>query len=99
MVAHNLYIVGKKLTFATTNLLPAITFILALICRYEKLAIHTLSSQAKVAGTLLGVGGAMLLTFYNIMPWHSRLKIKMYSLHSIGIIRILTLLKKHLKFD
>nr|CAB3454866.1 unnamed protein product [Digitaria exilis] len=59
---------------ATTNLIPAVTFVLALIFRYERLAIGTSSGQAKVAGTFLGVGGAMLLTFYkgaDITPWHS----------------------------
>jgi drug/metabolite transporter (DMT)-like permease len=58
-----------KLTSATfasamTNLIPAITFVLAVLFRYEGLAIRTVPGQAKVAGTLLGVGGAMLLTFY-----------------------------------
>ncbi|KAJ1273581.1 hypothetical protein BS78_06G292700 [Paspalum vaginatum] len=82
-VAQNLYISGMKVTSATfasatTNLLPAITFVLALIFRLEKLAIHTLSGQAKVAGTLLGVGGAMLLTLYkgvDITPWHSHVDV------------------------
>ncbi|KAK8445312.1 hypothetical protein SEVIR_9G305200v4 [Setaria viridis] len=59
---------------ATTNLLPAATFLLALAFRQERLAIRTFSGQAKVAGTFLGIGGAMLLTFYkgvDITPWHS----------------------------
>jgi drug/metabolite transporter (DMT)-like permease len=60
---------------ATTNLIPAATFVLALIFRYERLAIRTSSGQAKLAGTLLGVAGAMLLTFYKgadvTPPWHS----------------------------
>lgn len=79
-VAQNMYIAGIKLTSPTfasaiTNLLPAITFVLALVFRLEKLAIRTLSGQAKVAGTLLGIGGAMLLSLYkgvDITPpwWH-----------------------------
>ena len=68
-LAQNLYISGMKLTSATfasamTNLIPAITFVLAVLFRYERLAVRTVPGQAKVAGTLLGVGGAMLLTFY-----------------------------------
>ncbi|KAG2575890.1 hypothetical protein PVAP13_7KG364000 [Panicum virgatum] len=46
--------------------------------RYERLAIRTLSGQAKVAGTFLGVAGTMLLTFYkgvDITPWHSRMNL------------------------
>ena len=79
-LAQNLYISGLKLTSATfatatTNLIPAVTFLLALIFRYERLAIRTMSGQAKLAGTFLGVAGAMLLTLYkgaDITPWHSR---------------------------
>lgn len=61
MVAQNLYIAGMKLTSttfasATTNLLPAVTFVLAVAFRYERLSIGSLSGQAKVAGTFLGVG-------------------------------------------
>ncbi|NP_001356160.1 WAT1-related protein At1g09380 [Zea mays] len=82
-MAQNLYIAGMKFTSATfasatTNLLPACTFVIALVFRYEKFAIRSLASQAKVAGTLLGVGGAMLLTFYkgvDITPWHSNLNL------------------------
>ncbi|URE04791.1 EamA-like transporter family [Musa troglodytarum] len=47
-----------------TNLIPAITFILAVLFRLESLAVLTVSGQAKALGTLTGVGGAMLLTFY-----------------------------------
>ncbi|XP_062224984.1 WAT1-related protein At1g68170-like [Phragmites australis] len=80
-LAQNLYISGMKLTSATfasamTNLIPAITFVLALLFRYESIAVRTFSGQAKVAGTLLGVGGAMLLTFYkgaDITPWASHI--------------------------
>ncbi|KAF0895570.1 hypothetical protein E2562_013885 [Oryza meyeriana var. granulata] len=65
-------------TFATamTNLIPAITFVLAVLFRYERLAVRTAAGQAKVTGTLLGVGGAMLLTFYRgaeVTPWHTHL--------------------------
>nr|CAB53493.1 CAA303720.1 protein [Oryza sativa] len=80
-LAQNLYISGMKLTSATfatamTNLIPAVTFVLAVLCRYERLAIRTVAGQAKVAGTLLGVGGAMLLTLYKgaeLNPWHTHL--------------------------
>nr|CAB3488327.1 unnamed protein product [Digitaria exilis] len=81
--SNNLYIAGMKATTATfatatTNLLPAVTFLLALAFRYERLSIRTLPGQAKVAGTLLGIGGAMLLTFYkgvDVTPWHSHVNL------------------------
>ncbi|CAN6250766.1 unnamed protein product [Urochloa humidicola] len=81
-LAQNLYISGMKLTSATfasatTNLIPAVTFLLALAFRYERLGIRTSSGQAKLAGTLIGVGGAMLLTLYKgadiTPPWHLHL--------------------------
>ncbi|KAG8043987.1 hypothetical protein GUJ93_ZPchr0458g22620 [Zizania palustris] len=80
-LAQNLYISGMKLTsttFATamTNVIPAITFLLAVLFRYETFAIRAAAGQAKLAGTLLGVSGAMLLTFYkgaDITPWHTHL--------------------------
>ncbi|KAL4182703.1 hypothetical protein AMTRI_Chr11g151550 [Amborella trichopoda] len=72
---QNLYAAGMKLTSATfvcamTNVIPAVTFILALFFRLEEVAIGTISSQAKVVGTLVGVGGAMLMTFYKGLAIH-----------------------------
>ncbi|CAL9184427.1 unnamed protein product [Musa hybrid cultivar] len=67
--AQNLYVSSMKLTSATftsamANLVPAVTFILAVSFRLERLGIRTNYGRAKVLGTLLGLGGAMLLTFY-----------------------------------
>ncbi|THU65175.1 hypothetical protein C4D60_Mb05t00910 [Musa balbisiana] len=68
-ISQNLYLSCVRITSATfasamTNLIPAITFILAVLFRMESLAVLTVSGQAKALGTLTGVGGAMLLTFY-----------------------------------
>ncbi|XP_058191857.1 WAT1-related protein At1g25270-like [Rhododendron vialii] len=68
-LAQNLYAESLVLTSATfaaamTNLVPAITFILALSFGMERLGFGTWAGKAKVAGTLLCIGGAMLLTFY-----------------------------------
>ncbi|KAK6916110.1 EamA domain, partial [Dillenia turbinata] len=68
-LAQNLYAASLALTSATfasamANLIPAITFILAISVGLERLALGTLAGKAKVLGTLLGVSGAMLLTFY-----------------------------------
>ncbi|KAI9085688.1 hypothetical protein K1719_032294 [Acacia pycnantha] len=49
---------------ATTNLIPAATFILALFFRLEKLNWKAAAGKAKIIGTLAGTSGAMLLTFY-----------------------------------
>ncbi|CAN6333332.1 unnamed protein product [Urochloa humidicola] len=82
-LAQNLYLAGMQLTSttfasATTNLTPAVTFVLAVAFRHESLAICTPSGQAKVAGTFLGLSGAMLLTFYkgaDITPWNSHVNL------------------------
>ncbi|KAK1300805.1 WAT1-related protein [Acorus calamus] len=80
-LAQNLYVASVSLTsasFATamTNIIPTITFILAVMFRLELLAMRTTAGKAKVMGTLIGLGGAMLLTFYKgveITPWKSSL--------------------------
>nr|KJB77831.1 hypothetical protein B456_012G159800 [Gossypium raimondii] len=46
------------------NLAPAFTFILAICYKMEKLAIRKNAGKAKVCGTLVGIGGAMVFTFY-----------------------------------
>ncbi|KAM3704541.1 hypothetical protein ACB098_03G011600 [Castanea mollissima] len=65
-----LYFIGLKnssptIGCALTNTLPAFTFILAVLCRQESLGIKTRPGQAKVIGTIICVGGALLLSFYH----------------------------------
>nr|XP_007148454.1 hypothetical protein PHAVU_006G210200g [Phaseolus vulgaris]ESW20448.1 hypothetical protein PHAVU_006G210200g [Phaseolus vulgaris] len=65
---QNLYFESLKLISATFgsavyNLIPAVTFILAVTCGFEKLNFQRASGKAKVLGTITGVGGAMMLTF------------------------------------
>ncbi|KAM0925000.1 hypothetical protein ACQ4PT_004487 [Festuca glaucescens] len=68
-VNQNLYVLAIKLTSATfvtaiANLTPAATFILVILTRLETLKLREPAGQAKFVGTLVGMGGAMLLTFY-----------------------------------
>ncbi|KAJ7295126.1 hypothetical protein O6H91_04G041100 [Diphasiastrum complanatum] len=63
------YYTGLRLTSATftsamQNSTPAFTFILAAFLRYEKVRRRGLDGQAKILGTILGVGGAVLMTLY-----------------------------------
>ncbi|KAG5242949.1 WAT1-related protein [Salix suchowensis] len=67
VIDQNLYFLGMKYTTATfaaaiVNVLPAITFVIAWIVRLEKVKIGSLHSQAKLAGTIATVAGAMLMT-------------------------------------
>ncbi|CAK7340473.1 unnamed protein product [Dovyalis caffra] len=45
---------------ALANILPAATFILAVLCRQESVGIKKISGQAKLLGTLVCVGGAII---------------------------------------
>ncbi|KAJ8643768.1 hypothetical protein MRB53_005516 [Persea americana] len=49
---------------AMSNLIPAFTFILAIIFRLEKLDIRSSRSQAKLVGTLVSISGALVVTLY-----------------------------------
>ncbi|XP_057430672.1 WAT1-related protein At1g68170-like [Lotus japonicus] len=67
-LAQNFYLEALALTSATfasamSNLVPAITFIMAVSFGLEKLNLRTAAGKAKIVGTLTGIGGAMVLTF------------------------------------
>jgi drug/metabolite transporter (DMT)-like permease len=66
---QNLYNLGMKNTSttfasATVNILPAITFIMAIIFRLETVNFRKIHSIAKVVGTVVTVSGAMVMTLY-----------------------------------
>ncbi|XP_022762929.1 WAT1-related protein At1g25270-like isoform X2 [Durio zibethinus] len=68
-LGQNLYLQSLVFTSATfvtamINLAPAMTFIFAIFFKMEKLAIGTVAGKAKVLGTLIGISGAMVFTFY-----------------------------------
>ncbi|GAA0183411.1 hypothetical protein LIER_42401 [Lithospermum erythrorhizon] len=69
VIDQNFYYAGLKFTSPTfscamSNMLPAMTFVMAVICRMEKVHIKKIRCQAKVLGTIVTVGGAMLMTLY-----------------------------------
>ncbi|XP_023549874.1 WAT1-related protein At2g39510-like [Cucurbita pepo subsp. pepo] len=78
VIAQSLIYSGTKYTTATfatamCNILPAFAFIMAWICKMEKVNIRRLRSQAKILGTLVTVGGAMMMTLIKgpllNLPW------------------------------
>ncbi|XP_022765218.1 WAT1-related protein At5g13670 isoform X2 [Durio zibethinus] len=78
MLDHNFFYTGMKYTTATfatamCNILPTLTFVLACIFKLEKVEIRRVPSQAKVAGTMVTVGGAMIMTLIKgpilELPW------------------------------
>ncbi|KAF3319726.1 WAT1-related protein [Carex littledalei] len=69
VIDQNFYYAGLKYTSPTfscamSNMLPAMTFVLAVIFRMEKLHMKKIRCQAKVVGTVVTVAGAMLMTLY-----------------------------------
>ncbi|KAK7255812.1 hypothetical protein RIF29_29234 [Crotalaria pallida] len=89
---HNLFFgsiafISATYSTAISNLIPVVTFVLAFFCGLEKLNIRTLAGNAKVFGTIIGIGGSMLLTFVkgpetNIWTFHIHLLHKHGALHS-----------------
>ncbi|XP_050209133.1 WAT1-related protein At1g25270-like [Mercurialis annua] len=90
-LAQNLYAESLVLTSATfaaaiSNLGPAITLILAACFGLEKLRLRTILGKAKVIGTLIGISGAMVFTFYKgieIKIWSTNLHFLKHSTHQI----------------
>lgn len=65
MLAGALYFTSSTIESSVLNMIPAITYILSLISRQEKLEIHTSWGKGKIFGTLMSVSGALTL-----MLWH-----------------------------
>ncbi|KAI6701688.1 hypothetical protein NL676_016012 [Syzygium grande] len=77
---QNLYLESLALTSATyaaamLNLAPAITYIMAVSFGLERVVIGRIEGKAKVLGTSMGIGGAMVLTLYK------GFEIRMWSTH------------------
>ncbi|KAI5672685.1 hypothetical protein M9H77_13049 [Catharanthus roseus] len=78
-----------KLTSATyasamSNLIPAVTFLMAIIFRLERLDIRSSAGKAKIVGTGLSIGGAMILTSFKgikITIWSTHINL----LHHKGV--------------
>ncbi|XP_062111880.1 WAT1-related protein At5g07050-like [Humulus lupulus] len=69
VIDQNFYYAGLKFTSPTfscamSNMLPAMTFVMAVLCRMEKLDMKKVRCQAKLVGTIVTVAGAMLMTLY-----------------------------------
>ncbi|KAB2034221.1 hypothetical protein ERO13_D04G062000v2 [Gossypium hirsutum] len=77
-IDQNLFYSGMKYTSATftsamCNVLPAFAFTFAWILKLEKVNIGQVHSQAKIIGTIVSVGGAILMTLIKgpmlQLPW------------------------------
>ncbi|XLR04764.1 hypothetical protein HN51_059639 [Arachis hypogaea] len=72
-VTQYFFLLGIQYTSATfacafINMVPVITFIMVLPFRLESVNIKCKSGRAKILGTLVCIGGALLLTLYKGKP-------------------------------
>ncbi|KAI6706922.1 hypothetical protein NL676_009884 [Syzygium grande] len=81
------FLLGIQYTSATfscafINIVPVVTFIMALPFRIETVDMKSSSGRAKIVGTLVCVGGALMLTLYRGRPFfntsHSQAVISMH---------------------
>ncbi|XP_028801843.1 WAT1-related protein At3g28050 [Neltuma alba] len=59
---------SPTLSSAMLDLVPAFTFILAIVSRMENLDLKLRSSQAKAIGTVVSITGALIVTLYKGLP-------------------------------
>ncbi|KAF3445058.1 hypothetical protein FNV43_RR14751 [Rhamnella rubrinervis] len=79
-IGRTLFLTGLKdssptFASATNNIIPSVTFILAVVFRMEKLDITKYGTQAKVGGTIVALAGATLMTLYKgitVISMHNR---------------------------
>lgn len=69
VIDQNLYYLGMKYTSATlasasANVLPALTFAMAVIFRLERLKMKKVHTQAKIIGSLVTVVGTLVMILY-----------------------------------
>ncbi|XP_075474984.1 WAT1-related protein At3g28050-like [Primulina tabacum] len=55
---------SPTLASAMSNLVPAFTFVLAIIFRMEKVKLSSTSSKAKIIGSMVSISGAFVVTLY-----------------------------------
>ncbi|KAL8215606.1 hypothetical protein R6Q57_022443 [Mikania cordata] len=76
MYYHALDHTSATFAAASTNLIPAITFVIALALRIERMYIKELHGWAKLIGSIVSVSGALVFAFVkgpalNFMPWYT----------------------------
>ncbi|XP_047047460.1 WAT1-related protein At1g09380-like [Lolium rigidum] len=90
-VSEVLFFVGFKYTSPTIacaigNIVPALTFVIAATLKMEPVRVQTPAGQAKVVGTLVCVGGSMIMPFYKgplLKLWASPIHWR-YAEHTTG---------------
>ncbi|KAG6492920.1 hypothetical protein ZIOFF_047891 [Zingiber officinale] len=73
-IQQNVYYVGLHLISPTVasalgNVIPAFTFLLAIVLRMEKLNLKTVRGRAKLVGAIFCITGALIFTFWKGDAW------------------------------
>ncbi|KAI7744706.1 hypothetical protein M8C21_001486 [Ambrosia artemisiifolia] len=76
MYYHALNHTSATFAAATTNLIPTITFVIALILRIERMYIRKVHGWAKLIGSIVSVSGALVFAFVkgpslNFKTWYT----------------------------
>ncbi|XP_027348406.1 WAT1-related protein At1g68170-like [Abrus precatorius] len=78
LYAEGLALMSATFMMATINLVPGITFVMALSFGLEKLNWGLAEGRAKVIGTIVGISGAMMIAFFKgieINIWSSQMNL------------------------
>uniref|UniRef100_A0A7N0ZU69 WAT1-related protein n=1 Tax=Kalanchoe fedtschenkoi TaxID=63787 RepID=A0A7N0ZU69_KALFE len=59
---EGLYLASSSVASAMSNLIPAVTFVMAFALGFEKIKLRSLRSMAKILGTVVCVGGAICMS-------------------------------------
>ncbi|KAJ8551638.1 hypothetical protein K7X08_021653 [Anisodus acutangulus] len=92
--AESLIFTTATFSSAMSNLTPAVTIIFAVFMGMESLDIRRLAGKAKLLGTLLGIGGALVLNLYKGMKinlW----SINIHCLHTANATEATTAQQTH----
>ncbi|XP_072958109.1 WAT1-related protein At5g64700-like [Typha angustifolia] len=88
-IHQNVFYAGLDCTSATvasalSNIIPALTFILAVLLKMEKVRIKSTIGKAKLLGTICCIGGALIFTFWKGHLLMGFVREPLIALHSKG---------------
>ncbi|XP_074273672.1 WAT1-related protein At4g30420-like [Silene latifolia] len=64
MYFEGLFLASSSMASATSNLIPAVTFLIAALLRLEQVNMKAMTSIAKIVGTIICVGGAISMALF-----------------------------------
>nr|XP_010919069.1 WAT1-related protein At5g64700 [Elaeis guineensis] len=88
-VHQSVYYAGLNYTSPTvasalSSVIPALTFILAILLRMEKVGIRSAKGRAKFLGAMICISGALIFTFWKGHPFKGLVKSPLIMVHGKG---------------